>query len=205
MKIDPLGVVVLLISIVLLLMLLTRTTQEHFTSAKGTYPSWTAITQDVKQTLSKYYTYSFSEFLTYADQSKIGTSEDQMYTLFVKPMFSSVQLPFIGSATSMIDVKVMAESFKDESIVPFLKGQVFDATRPYDMAITLLEAYRSHALEIIKDPAKAAGKKGSIGPTVISAYQSLRGVEVMAVMLRSYAYFYLFDFPNQTNVKATEK
>jgi hypothetical protein len=205
MKIDPLGVIVLLISIGLLLMLLTRTTAEHFTSAKGTYPSWTTITQDVKQTLSKYYTYSFSEFLTYADQSKIGTSEDQFYTLFVKPMFSSVQLPYIGSSTSMIDVKTMSEGFTHESIVPFLKGQVFDATRPYDMAVILLEANRALLLAVINDPGKYINKGDSIGSAVIEAYQQLRGLETIAVILRSYAYFYLFDFPNQSNVKATEK
>lgn len=205
MKIDPLGVIVLLISIGLLLMLLTRTTKEHFTSAKGTYPSWTAIVQDVKPVLSQYYTYSLSEFLAYADQTKIGTSEDPMYKGFVKPLFSSIQFPFISSATNLIDVNVMAESFKAEQIAPHLKGQVFDATRPYDMAIIILEALRSDALEWIKDPAKFVGKGGSIGPAVISTYQFLRGIEAMAVILRSYAYYYLFDFSNQSNVKATEK
>jgi hypothetical protein len=204
MKFDIVGAIALTASIVILLLLLTKTTKEHFTSVKGNYPSWTGISRDVQQTLSKYYTFSVSDYLTYADQTIIGTKDDPL-SFMLENFIHSFPIPEISSQTNLIDVDTIKESFANENFKPYLKNQVFDATRPYDMAIILIEAIQARTKAVIQDPSKSANKVDSKASDVVSSYQYSYMYEAVASALRSYAYFYLFQFTSQSNIKITEK
>ena len=179
MKFDTFGLVALLLSIVILMALLTRTT-EHFTSAAGTYPAWSSIVKDVKSVLDQQYTYSFSDYLSYADEE-----------VFMQNPTTQSQLGLIQQLypiDSEINADTFAESFPKETYI---------ATQPYSMMIKFLELMRSQLVGYINKPTKDKDP--------IQNVTELRQTEGAAVALRTMAYQYLLSYPGSAKPPVKDK